>query len=179
VTFRYRDTETGAEKRCSLGALNFMHRFLQHVLPKRFVKIRYYGFFAPTLRARLSALRKSLPAAADLYPKNAAQRPQPLALLFCHPGRSPVPNAARPCFSCIPWRPCGVVCHESFPCSPLYQTSVTVSSRLPVCSCSSCFLHCLIMTSFLCKNAPFPCTILPLISGGYELAGFFRPDLLV
>jgi hypothetical protein len=71
VTFRYRDTQTGAEKRCSLGALDFIHRFLQHVLPRSFVKIRYYGFFAPTLRARLSALRKSLPPAADLPPKNA------------------------------------------------------------------------------------------------------------
>src|SRR5574339_807472 len=55
VTFRYRATETGTEKRCTLGALDFIHRFLQHVLPKSFVKVRYYGFFAPTLRARLCA----------------------------------------------------------------------------------------------------------------------------
>ena len=54
VTFRLSQTpETGAEKRCSLGAEEFIHRFLQHVLPKSFVKVRYYGFFAPTLRARL------------------------------------------------------------------------------------------------------------------------------
>lgn len=38
VTFRYRDTETGAEKRCSLGAEAFIRRFLQHVLPHHFVK---------------------------------------------------------------------------------------------------------------------------------------------
>jgi hypothetical protein len=60
VTFRYRATETGAEKRCSLGAEAFIHRFLQHVLPKGFVKVRYYGFFAATRRARLASVRQHL-----------------------------------------------------------------------------------------------------------------------
>jgi hypothetical protein len=61
VTFRYRDTETGTEKRCSLAAEEFIHRFLQHVLPKGFVKVRYYGFFAATQRVRLTALQQLLP----------------------------------------------------------------------------------------------------------------------
>jgi hypothetical protein len=60
VTFRYRATETGTEKRCSLGAQEFIHRFLQHVLPKGFVKVRYYGFFAATRRTRLLSLRQQL-----------------------------------------------------------------------------------------------------------------------
>ena len=60
VTFRYRDTETGAEKRCSLAAEEFIHRFLQHVLPKGFVKVRYYGFFAATQRAKLLSLQQQL-----------------------------------------------------------------------------------------------------------------------
>lgn len=60
VTFRYRATETGVEKRCSLGAQEFIHRFLQHVLPKGFVKVRYYGFFAATQRVRLTALQQHL-----------------------------------------------------------------------------------------------------------------------
>jgi len=71
VTFRYRDTETGAQKRCSLGAQEFIHRFLQHVLPHHFVKVRYYGFFAPTRRARLIALRNCLLAVADLTTPSA------------------------------------------------------------------------------------------------------------
>ena len=73
VTFRYRDTETGAEKRCSLGAEEFIHHFLQHVLPKNFVKVRYYGFFAPTLRARLTTLRQSLTPTAELTTRSADQ----------------------------------------------------------------------------------------------------------
>jgi hypothetical protein len=60
ITFRYRATETGAEKRCSLGAEEFIHRFLQHVLPKGFVKVRYYGFLAATQRTRLLSLRQQL-----------------------------------------------------------------------------------------------------------------------
>jgi hypothetical protein len=90
VTFRYRDTETGAEKRCSLGAQEFIHRFLQHVLPKNFVKVRYYGFFAPTLRARLTALRHSLLATADSQPANPTHTSpgspalQPHAILCPH-----------------------------------------------------------------------------------------------
>jgi hypothetical protein len=77
VTFRYRDTKTGAKKRCSLGAEAFIHRFLQHVLPKNFVKVRYYGFFAPTLRARLTALRQSLTPTAQLTNRSADQPANP------------------------------------------------------------------------------------------------------
>lgn len=32
-----------------------MSRFLQHVLPRRFVKVRYYGFLNPRKRALLEA----------------------------------------------------------------------------------------------------------------------------
>jgi len=60
VTFRYKDTDTGAERRCTLGTEDFIHRFLQHVLPKGFVKVRYYGLFSPGLRKRLAALRLQL-----------------------------------------------------------------------------------------------------------------------
>jgi hypothetical protein len=60
VTFRYRDTETGAERLCTLEAEDFIHRFLQHVLPKGFVKVRYYGLFSPGLRKPLAALWQHL-----------------------------------------------------------------------------------------------------------------------
>jgi len=89
VTFRYRDTDTGAEKRCTLSAEEFIHRFLQHILPKNFVKVRYYGFFAPTLRARLTALRHSLLPAADLNAWHTNQT-------ATSPGSAPVrPNTIR------------------------------------------------------------------------------------
>jgi hypothetical protein len=46
VTFRYRTTDTGTLRSCTLLAEDFIRRFLQHVLPKGFVKVRYYGFFS-------------------------------------------------------------------------------------------------------------------------------------
>ncbi|MEW6716863.1 MAG: transposase [Chloroflexota bacterium] len=46
VTFRYRTSDTGETRLCTLSAERFIHRFLQHVLPTGFVKVRYFGFFA-------------------------------------------------------------------------------------------------------------------------------------
>jgi predicted RNA-binding Zn-ribbon protein involved in translation (DUF1610 family) len=68
VTFRYQDGASGQTKFCALPALAFIHRFLQHVLPSGFVKVRYYGLFAPGKRQALPALRQRL-----------AQRPPPPA----------------------------------------------------------------------------------------------------
>ena len=62
VTFHYRDAKTGQTKFCTLPAEKFMHRFLQHVLPKSFVKIRYYGLFSPAHRQKLGPLRAQLAA---------------------------------------------------------------------------------------------------------------------
>jgi hypothetical protein len=43
VTFRYRDSTTKQMRSCTLSAEAFIGRFLQHILPKGFVKVRYYG----------------------------------------------------------------------------------------------------------------------------------------
>jgi hypothetical protein len=56
VTFLFKAHDTGKTKACKLPAEEFIRRFLQHVLPKGFVKVRYYGFFSPGLRPRLAAL---------------------------------------------------------------------------------------------------------------------------
>lgn len=60
VTFRYLATDTDQLKLCTLTAEEFIHRFLQHVLPKGFVKVRYLGFFAPGCRKHLVVLRQQL-----------------------------------------------------------------------------------------------------------------------
>jgi hypothetical protein len=60
VTFRY---TVGATKRtayCTLPVLEFLHRFLQHILPKGFVKVRYYGLFRVGMRRSLAVLRSQL-----------------------------------------------------------------------------------------------------------------------
>lgn len=60
VTFSYQPVGTKLWKTMTLPALVFMARFLQHVLPKRFAKIRYYGFLHPRAREKLAAVRKQL-----------------------------------------------------------------------------------------------------------------------
>jgi hypothetical protein len=57
VTFRYRSSTTGLITFCTLTAEEFIHRFLQHVLPRGFVKVRYFGFFGSSQRLLLAALR--------------------------------------------------------------------------------------------------------------------------
>jgi hypothetical protein len=75
VTFYYKASDTGKARICTLSAIEFIRRFLQHVLPKGFVKIRYYGFFSPGCRAKLAALRQQLEAseAETLFAHIAAE----------------------------------------------------------------------------------------------------------
>ena len=56
VTFRYRDARAPAWRTMTLAGEEFLRRFLQHVLPRGFHKVRYYGFWRPRaapVRARL------------------------------------------------------------------------------------------------------------------------------
>jgi hypothetical protein len=62
VTFRYKDKDNGKTRYCTLAAEAFIRRFLQHVLPKGFVKVRYYGFFSAGNRPRLRRIRQLLGA---------------------------------------------------------------------------------------------------------------------
>jgi len=57
VTFRYKDSNTGKTRSCTLPAQEFIRRFLQHVLPKGFMKVRYYGLFSPSHRHLLKQAR--------------------------------------------------------------------------------------------------------------------------
>lgn len=50
VLFRYTETKTGRNKIMRLSVFEFIRRFLQHVLPTGFMKIRYYGFMHPATK---------------------------------------------------------------------------------------------------------------------------------
>jgi putative transposase/transposase-like zinc-binding protein len=60
VTFQYKDSQTKQTKICTLSAEAFIRRFLQHVLPDHFVKVRYYGLLSPGNRAALQTVRELL-----------------------------------------------------------------------------------------------------------------------
>jgi Putative transposase/Transposase zinc-binding domain len=54
VVFRWRDrSDNNRQKRLALDGPTFCQRFLQHVLPSRFVRIRRYGLLSNSVRERL------------------------------------------------------------------------------------------------------------------------------
>ncbi len=86
VTFHYKDyAEERKEKLLTLSAEEFLRRFVQHVLPKGFMKIRHYGLLSSRRReARLRQARQlllpklALPAGAStgIEPAEPARCPQ-------------------------------------------------------------------------------------------------------
>lgn len=71
VRLRVRDNRSGAKRIVTLPATEFIDRFLRHVLPPRFKRIRHYGLLAPShKRERLAAARIAL----------RTPEPQPVAI---------------------------------------------------------------------------------------------------
>ena len=62
VTFHYKDYRlAGVKKQMTLSHTEFIRRFVLHILPKRFVKIRHYGFLSSTWkREKLKLLQEKL-----------------------------------------------------------------------------------------------------------------------
>ena len=61
VTFSYRDRQHDNElKEMTLSVMEFIRRFLLHVLPFRFMKIRYYGFLANICKNKSTLLIRRL-----------------------------------------------------------------------------------------------------------------------
>jgi len=57
IKFRYKDREKKKWKIMVLTAMEFIRRFLQHVLPKGFMKIRHYGFLNPNCALPIEKIR--------------------------------------------------------------------------------------------------------------------------
>ncbi len=90
VTFRARDNRTQRMRRVTLSGVEFLHRFLSHVLPPGCVKVRYYGLWSPTCRRHLEQARTLLsapPPAASSEP--AAITPSALPASPLLPARCP------------------------------------------------------------------------------------------
>jgi hypothetical protein len=87
VSFRWKDYRHGSQVRTlTLDTDEFLRRFLGHVLPKRFVRIRYFGFLASRTRTReLAQCRQVL-----------AVTPPPPA----EPPATAAPRASWPCPRC-------------------------------------------------------------------------------
>lgn len=57
VTFKYKDSKTEQFKVMTLPAMEFMCRYLQHVLPRGLQKVRYYGFLTSKKRKQLDKIK--------------------------------------------------------------------------------------------------------------------------
>lgn len=72
VTFRYTHGRTHEPRSVTLSADTFLARFLQHVLPRGFTKIRWYGLLSPGRREALEHARQLL----ALHSQPPPSRPQ-------------------------------------------------------------------------------------------------------
>ena len=62
VTFFYKDYRDNSRiKPTKLSGVEFLRRFCMHILPKRFVKIRYYGLLSSKQKDRVKSLRAKKP----------------------------------------------------------------------------------------------------------------------
>jgi len=79
VTFRWKDRAHGnAPRLATLDAPTFLRRFLLHLLPRRFVRIRHYGFLANSVRLQtLPRVRQCLAPSARAIQSLAPREPEP------------------------------------------------------------------------------------------------------
>lgn len=72
VVFRYRRVGDPQSRTMTLPAHEFIRRFLQHVLPEGFHKVRYYGLWAPSQRHNLRRLQHGLWQQDDIEPAESS-----------------------------------------------------------------------------------------------------------
>src|SRR6478672_2725513 len=60
VTIQFKERKTGRSRSCRLSGHEFLRRFLQHVLPRGFHKVRYFGLWHPAQRNSAARVRQML-----------------------------------------------------------------------------------------------------------------------
>jgi len=88
VTIQYKERKTGRRRTCRLSGNEFMRRFLQHVLPRGFHKVRYFGLWHPAQRHNAARVRQMLQLQA---PPKAGSPPEPVLPSLGQPDTEPLP----------------------------------------------------------------------------------------
>jgi hypothetical protein len=103
VTFRWRDYARGNKQRLmTVSAEEFIRRFLVHVLPKGFVRIRHFGFMANANRfASLEQCRRLLSMALVISSTDVASAPSGR---FCPNCRGPLTLVERFTAAQLMWK---------------------------------------------------------------------------
>jgi hypothetical protein len=140
VTFRWKDYAHGNKKRkMTLSADEFLRRFLLHVLPGGFVRIRHFGFLANRHRTSLIALCRKLIGKEQVLPacgnhQVARQNELAVPTLFQH----------------------DACCRKGFlyPGTSLYQNSSRYRLVMKVCEQMASYIFIAIATLDVCSVGP-------------------------
>ncbi len=86
VRFRYQKPHGHRVRTMTLPILEFMRRFLQHVLPRGFMKVRYYGFLSPSASVPLEDVKARIEMASGfalVVPETTSEPPAALRCRHC------------------------------------------------------------------------------------------------
>ena len=67
VTFRYKKQNSSRWRTMTLEVMEFIRRYIQHVLPTGFMKIRYYGFMGSGSSVTLDDIRAAIELSLDFF----------------------------------------------------------------------------------------------------------------
>ena len=106
VTFRHRDGRSGQLRHTTLVADEFIRRFLLHVLPRGFTRVRHYGCFSPGSAKKLAVARSLLERHEGTAPTNETSQAQldpesaELGVEAIHEEEAAATTSKRPCPFC-------------------------------------------------------------------------------
>ena len=86
VFFKYRKNKSNRWRTMSMDVMEFLRRFLQHVLPTGFMKVRYYGFLHPGSSVpleKIAALIELEFGFEIVTPKTVLEPPEPMICNSC------------------------------------------------------------------------------------------------
>jgi hypothetical protein len=106
VTFTYRKPGSSRPRTTSLDVLEFMRRFLQHVLPTGFMKVRHFGFMNATCRIKTDTIRQMI----VLQTGAILEQPRTTATT---PAEVTCPNCGAPLIVLTRVWPCHVAFHDT------------------------------------------------------------------
>ena len=83
VSFHYKKHGSNRLRTMTLSAMEFLHRFLQHVLPTGFMKVRYYGFMHASSRVSLRDVILAVEIDSGFSQTSSRIPPEPLVYPVC------------------------------------------------------------------------------------------------
>ena len=87
VTFTYRKKGSKRYRKMTIDVMEFIRRYLQHVLPDGFMKVRYYGFMSFSSKTKTRDIRRMIEKAHDheliFKPKEQSIKFQPVLCCQC------------------------------------------------------------------------------------------------